>query len=290
MNSRPGSVAEPWRLRIEHRTELRYPEPVTTSYNEVRMTPLDEVGQIVLSTHLAIDPLDGTLGYADYFGTKVTSFDIHRKHRRLSVTSTSVVETTGRPDPQPSGIDWADLDAPGPADQLDEYRTPTTLTECDEELAGLAAALRSGNEPGSAALAACDLVRSSLGYQPGSTGVHTGAVEAWAARRGVCQDFSHLSLALIRSMGVPARYVSGYLHPDPDAPVGTAVAGQSHAWIEWFDGVWVAYDPTNGAPPGPSHVVVGRGRDYRDVPPIKGIYAGPSASGHHVEVRVTRLR
>ena len=118
----------------------------------------------------------------------------------------------------------------------------------------------------------------------------TSAQEAWAEKRGVCQDFSHLGIGLLRAMGIPTRYVSGYLHPDSKAEIGKTVTGQSHAWVEWWDGAWVPFDPTNAAAPSQSHVVVGRGRDYRDVPPVKGVYAGPEASGNEVTVKVTRLR
>jgi hypothetical protein len=88
----------------------------------------------------------------------------------------------------------------------------------------------------------------------------------------------------------PGRYVSGYLHPTPDAPVGETVVGQSHAWVEWFAGRWIGFDPTNGIPIGERHVVVGRGREYGDVPPLKGVYAGPPNTASGVEVRVTRRR
>jgi transglutaminase-like putative cysteine protease len=91
-------------------------------------------------------------------------------------------------------------------------------------------------------------------------------------------------------MGIPTRYVSGYLHPSPEVDLGTTAEGESHAWVEWFDGEWSAFDPTNDIAPGRAHVTVGRGRDYRDVPPIKGVYAGPAAIGNEVSVKVTRVR
>jgi len=89
---------------------------------------------------------------------------------------------------------------------------------------------------------------------------------------------------------MPARYVSGYLHPSPSAAIGDSVVGQSHAWVEWWVGRWTAFDPTNGVPVGERHVVVGRGREYGDVPPLKGVYAGPKSTGQGVEVTITRLR
>jgi transglutaminase-like putative cysteine protease len=122
----------------------------------------------------------------------------------------------------------------------------------------------------------------------GVTGVHTTAAEAWSGRRGVCQDIAHLALGALRSVGIPARYVSGYLHPKPDAAIGETVAGESHAWVEWFCGSWRGFDPTNLIDIGDRHVTVGHGRDYNDVAPLRGIYAGPSSSSLFVTVEITR--
>lgn len=281
---------EMWRLLIVHRTELTYPDTVATSYNEVRMQPTDEPGQSVLSSRLEIDPFEGVTNFQDYFGTRVASFDLHRPHRHLAITSTSTVETFLTPETHP-GLSWEELESSDCEDRYWEFLSATPLTELTDELVGRAQEVRNGSAtPREAAIALCDLVRRRVRYEQGATGVHTSAIEVWDEKRGVCQDFSHLTTALIRSLGIPARYVSGYLHPEPTAEIGTSVVGQSHAWVEWFDGQWTAFDPTNGQPPGHQHVVVGRGRDYHDVPPVKGVYAGPDATGNEVTVRVTRLR
>jgi transglutaminase-like putative cysteine protease len=124
---------------------------------------------------------------------------------------------------------------------------------------------------------------------PGATGVRTDAQEAWDKGQGVCQDMAHVTVALLRATGLPARYVSGYLHPDTKAKPGSTAVGQSHAWVEYWAGSWTALDPTSGAPVGERHVVVARGRDYADVPPLKGIYHGPPESAMTVTVEVTRL-
>lgn len=305
----PATNPEIWRLLIVHRTVLTYPDTVTTSYNEVRMQPIDEPGQAVLSSRLELEPFEGVLAYQDYFGTRVSAFDIHRPHRHLAVTSTTTVETFTQagalwaPPPAPSGPGWTDtpptatalgwdeLVASDCAERFEEFLTPTPLTLLDDELGGIAAELRgAAATPADAARAVTDWVHATLKYQGGSTGVHTSAAEAYHARRGVCQDISHLAIGLLRQMGVPTRYVSGYLHPDPAAPIGKQVTGESHAWIEWWDGSWHPFDPTNLSAPSQAHVVVGRGRDYRDVAPVKGVYAGPDATGNEVSVRVTRLR
>ena len=298
-------VPEIWRLLIVHRTVLSYPDTVTTSYNEVRMQPSDEPGQAVLSARLEIDPFEGVLPFIDYFGTRVSAFDIHRPHRHLAVTATTTVETfpptESWPGTVPGGsvgfaptstpMNWDELAASNCDDIFEEYLTATPLTALDDELGGIAAEIKDASSgPSEAARTVCDWVHKTLTYEAGATGVHTSAVEAYLARRGVCQDLSHLAIGMLRSMGVPTRYVSGYLHPGGDIEIGKAVTGESHAWIEWFDHTWSRFDPTNLKAPGQAHVVVGRGRDYGDVPPVKGVYAGPDATGNEVTVRVTRLR
>jgi transglutaminase-like putative cysteine protease len=105
----------------------------------------------------------------------------------------------------------------------------------------------------------------------------------------VCQDFAHLVLAALRGVGVPARYVSGYLYPEDEAPVGHTVVGQSHAWVEAWTGDWFGVDATNGRPVGDHHVIVARGRDYADVTPLKGVYHGPPSESPGVQVELTRL-
>jgi len=105
----------------------------------------------------------------------------------------------------------------------------------------------------------------------------------------VCQDFTHLTLAVLRGMGIPARYVSGYLHPSKAAEVGTVSTGESHAWVEAWTGDWWGFDPTHLGPVGERHVVVGRGRDYADVSPLKGVYHGAPAEALTVSVEITRL-
>jgi transglutaminase-like putative cysteine protease len=279
-----------WRLIVEHSTEVTYPEPVSSSYNEIRVQPSDEPGQSVLSSRLDIEPFDGVFDYRDYFGTAVAAFDIHRPHSCLSVTSTSTVETFPRM-ARGHALSWSALADSLAGGEFDEYRAETALTAPDDELTAIGEDIRaSAATPSAAGRTVCDLLHDRVAYATDVTGVHTSAAQAWRERAGVCQDFSHLAIGLLRSIGIPTRYVSGYLHPSPEVDIGTAAEGQSHAWIEWFDGEWSAFDPTNDIAPGRAHVIVGRGRDYRDVPPIKGVYAGPAATGNSVTVRVTRVR
>jgi transglutaminase-like putative cysteine protease len=279
-----------WRLIIEHSTQVTYPEPVASSYNEIRVQPSDEPGQSVLSSRLDLDPFDGVFDYRDYFGTVVAAFDIHQPHTRLSVVATSTVETFPRM-VKGRSLSWDELEEAVTTSDFDEYRAATPLTEPDEELAALAAGIRqTAATPSAAGRAVCDLLHERMAYATDVTGVHTSAAQAWREKAGVCQDFSHLAIGMLRSIGVPTRYVSGYLHPSPEVDLGTTAEGESHAWVEWYDGEWTAFDPTNDVAPGRAHVVIGRGRDYRDVPPIKGVYAGPKAIGNEVSVKITRVR
>ncbi len=149
--------------------------------------------------------------------------------------------------------------------------------------------LRKEKTPVAAVHAASEWVHEHLTYQPGSTGVHTSALEAWEAGRGVCQDYVHLTLLLLREVGIPARSVSGYLLPKANAEVKQTVTGESHAWVEAWTGGWWGFDPTNLIEIGQRHVWVAGGRDYHDVPPLKGVYSGGTASALDVAVDMTRL-
>lgn len=277
------------RLRIRHETGFHYPGEASASYNEARMLPATSEGQLVLRAHLDIAPLSGVLSYVDYWGTRVSSFEILAPHTRLSLTATSLVEVGPRRHLEP-GLGWEAL-----ADEVEsriEYveqlaQTPRTVPP-DELVALAREALAAEESPCDTALAIVRLVGERIAYLPGSTTVTSTAAEAWTAGAGVCQDIAHLAVGALRSVGIPARYVSGYLHPVPDAEIGVAVEGESHAWVEWFCGSWRGFDPTNLIDIGDRHVRVGHGRDYADVAPLRGVYAGPSGSELFVRVEITR--
>jgi transglutaminase-like putative cysteine protease len=278
-----------WRLRIRHRTGYSYDSEVRSSYNEARMTPLTDSCQTTLESRVEISPNAGTYRYRDYWGTEVTAFDLHSPHSELEVIATSVVET-GLKEWTPGTLDWEVLRSAEVTDQYAEWLDPTPRTDPDGTLAALAREIASGAAaPTDVAIDCLAAIGEHLEYVPGSTDVKTSAMQAWGGRSGVCQDFAHISLAMLRSIGLPARYVSGYLHPVNDAQIGQTVDGESHAWVEWWDGEWVGYDPTNHKPVSDHHVLVARGRDYDDVAPLKGIYSGSSSSALGVLVSVTRL-
>ncbi|WBU37137.1 transglutaminase family protein [Homoserinibacter sp. YIM 151385] len=277
------------RLRIRHETGFRYEGEAASSYNEARMLPQSSDGQLVLASALDIAPVSGVHDYLDYWGTRVSSFEVLTPHRELVLTATSLVEVRPRAHPE-HRLEWTALaDAADRSSELVEQLGQTARTSPPDEVRELAAGiLRDAATPCEAALAIARAIGERIEYVPGSTTVTTTAAEAWAHRKGVCQDIAHLALGALRSAGIPARYVSGYLHPVPDAEIGQAVAGESHAWVEWYCGSWRGFDPTNLIDIGERHVTVGRGRDYADVPPLRGVYAGPTSSQLFVRVEITR--
>lgn len=277
-----------WRVAIRHQTGYTYSKEVTSSYNEARVTPLSTPRQLVVETKLEVEPSVPTFRYWDYWGAMVHAFDVHTPHTELRVTGSSVVDTSAASGPAES-LTWSELADVSFGGELGEMLAPTRYVPRVDELTEQARSLMGAGSPVDAFQAAADWVHSRLSYEKDTTDVSTTAVEALHLGTGVCQDFAHLALALLRAMGIPARYTSGYVFPSPDAEVGQDVAGHSHAWVEAWLGDWCALDPTHGVPVGERHVVVARGRDYADVPPLKGIYRGGPAHSLGVTVELTRL-
>jgi transglutaminase-like putative cysteine protease len=280
-----------WRLRIEHITSVTYAGPVLTSFNEARMTPLTLPTQVTLESRVTAGPGVHVWTYNDYWGTFVSVFDLPEPHDDLVIRAAATVET--EPGAAiPAAADrptWAAIGEKASGGRLLEFLLPTPLTTVTREISAAAASGLGGLSPDAAAAAISARVREHVTYMPGATGVRTNAQQAWEQGQGVCQDMAQLTVALMRSVGLPARYVSGYLHPQPEARPGSTAVGQSHAWVEYWAGAWTPLDPTSGAVVGERHVVVARGRDYADVPPFKGIYHGPAPSDMAVTVEITRL-
>ena len=276
------------RMRIVHTSTFRYPTPVVASYNEARMTPLTRTGQTVLSSRLDIQPVTWSSAYHDYWGTAVTAFEVLAPHQTLVITAEHLVEVTGPPTRR-SEAGWDELGSAVLRDRMAEHLAVLPTTAPPADVVELARAAAAGLDPTAAAQAVCAAVRGEMEYIPGITTVHTPATEAWAARKGVCQDITHLALGALQSVGIPARYVSGYLDPRTDSTPGETVTGESHAWLECWTGEWWPIDPTNLRPVAQHHVVLARGRRYDDVAPLRGIYAGPSAQELTVTVEITAL-
>jgi transglutaminase-like putative cysteine protease len=278
------------RLRIVHTSAYQYVSDVFASFNEVRMTPLDVDRQVLIRHDLHLEPRGVVHAYRDYWGAGVEAFDLHLPHRSLEVTATSIVDTPPG-HPEAPGLSWKEIHAPAVGDRWCEFLEQTSYVDdaaADPDRAALVAELRALPRPADAVRAVVSEVHRRMRYTPGVTTVRTTAHEAWAAKHGVCQDFTHAALSLLRSLGIPSRYVSGYLHTEEQA-IGETVVGESHAWIETWDGAWESFDPTNDRVVGSAHVTVARGRDYNDVPPMKGLYAGGGAATLSVSVQMTQL-
>jgi transglutaminase-like putative cysteine protease len=278
------------RLQVVHRTGYRYTSPVRASFNELRMTPSDDDRQRLLSHDLRVTPYASVTRYTDYWGAAVEAFEVNEAHDALEVMASARVDTP-RAVPIGSTVGWSDLRDSRVADAWGEFLSPTGYVDDaanDPDRADLVASLAAMPTPLEASLEAVEVVSQRLRYTPGVTTVSTTAHEAWTSGHGVCQDFTHATLSLMRSVGIPARYVSGYLHSEEEMP-GEVVLGESHAWVEMWLGSWHAFDPTNRRSVGAAHVVVARGRDYADVPPFKGIYSGGHSEGPVVSVEITQL-
>lgn len=276
-------------LRIVHTTEFDYDGKAVASYNQARLTPLATPAQILVHHRLEVSPKPWTYEYRDYFGNEVTAFEVVDPHESMRVTATSTVHVNRPPAPGPTA-GWEQVTDPLVADRWVEFLVLPELVAPPEELAiAVKDVAAASTLPGDAARELCRLVAGEVTPTPGVTQASSPACEAWSKRAGAGQDIAHLVIGGLRSVGIPARYVSGYLHPSSDPAVGETASGGSHAWVEWWDDGWRPYDPMNLAEPGDSYVAVAKGRDYSDVKPLAGIYSGAATSELTVNVEVTRL-
>jgi len=263
------------RFEIEHTTRFEYSGPITETMMELRLMPLDGRGQRLLEFALTVSPRVKLTTYADGYGNLVHYFNLLRAHRKLRITSRSLVEMDGDHGPAEDDLVWDFL----------RFRAPVT----DEPGVNALAARHVPSDPTSGPAVDNALenltvaISRDFAYDPAVTNVYTEVAEVLELRAGVCQDFAHLFIAAVRAMGVPARYVSGYIHiPGP----GGVTEGASHAWAEaWVPGTgWVGFDATHPVRAGENHVRVAVGRDYRDAAPTRGVYVGIAAGAMTVNV------
>lgn len=277
------------RYRVVHTTGFDYDAQVVASYNEARMLPARTENQLVFASKLEIKPEGSAHEYADFFNTRTVAFEVLEQHTALEITANSVVELRPREGEAVELLDWQTLaEQANTSIELVDALTQTQRTEPPSAVRKFALELATKHSPNETALAICKQIFGAMEYRHGQTGVHSIAADAWLRKVGVCQDYAHLTLGALRAAKIPARYVSGYLHPKLEPKVGETVVGESHAWVEWFVGEWVAFDPTNDVPVVDRHIVVGHGRDYDDVPPLRGVYAGSNDSKLNVKVEITR--
>ena len=283
--------------RIRHETRYVYAEPTTASYNEVRLSPLNLPSQTLINKKLIVTPTPSEVAERiDYFGNPTWFVALDQPHSRMTVRVESHVRIDQPTDVMaiyPS-LSWEDardqLRAPGnpEATAALDFILDSPLIEAEAELEAYA---RGSFAPGRPLMeAAIDLMQriyQDFKFQPGTTDTATPLSEVLAHRRGVCQDFAQLGIGCLRSLGLPARYVSGYIETLP--PPGKAKlkgAAASHAWFSAFiPGFgWIDFDPTNNQIPTDQHIVVAYGRDFADVTPIKGVIFG--AGQHELSVAV----
>jgi transglutaminase-like putative cysteine protease len=282
------------RYQVSHLTRYTYDAEVTTSHGEVRQLPGDLEGQVCLERSVTIEPSAGTYRErVDWFGNETGYFSIHDPHTELVVRASSLVDTSGRPESfGPAGDQPWDVAGPhGP--ELVDFLLDSPLVERTGQIDVYAASSFTPGRP--LAEAVLDLVHrinTDFVYVPGATDVDTPLGEFLALRRGVCQDFAHLMVGCLRSTGLPAAYVSGYLETDPPPGQPRLIgADRTHAWaaVHTADG-WIGVDPTNDQVAGSRYVASARGRDYSDVPPLKGvIYTESTRNELHVVVDVTAV-
>jgi len=313
------------RYRIKHSTEYIYNAKVSHCYNVAHIIPRTSSRQTCLWSEVKVEPLAAISSkQEDYYGNMAFHFEIQQPHTRLMITATSEVETHSQlsksplltqtqsqgpgsqsiqqlvmPFPQEKGLSWLDAlkrlaEAHSPEDLLArEYLFDSPMIQATEALRAYAEPSFGNDRPLLAAVK--DLTQrifTDFTYDPQSTTVSTPLAEVLATKRGVCQDFAHLQIGCLRALGIPAKYVSGYIETIP--PAGTIKlvgTDASHAWISVYsplDG-WIEFDPTNNCTAGTQHIITAWGRDYFDVTPLRGvIYGGGTGPVMNISVDVAR--
>lgn len=289
------------KYRVRHLTEYDYGETVPVCQNEARLKPRHGAAQMCISSSLTVSPRPATVSErTDYFGNHVTYFTIQEGHKRLSISADSVVTIVPPREPNPlQAQPWERL-RDRLADQADadllearQFVYASPYVPLSDELADYG---RPSFLPGRTLLeAVLDLtsrIYREFKFDPRTTTVTTTPLEVLRLRRGVCQDFAHLQIGCLRSLGVSARYMSGYLQTDPPPGKPRLIgADVSHAWVAVYfpEFGWLEFDPTNDLMPSTRHVTLGWGRDYGDVTPIKGVFTGGGAHTMRVSVDVEAI-
>jgi transglutaminase-like putative cysteine protease len=278
---------------VRHITSFRYEPAVRESVMEVRMQPRTDFRQRSLSFSLDIAPRAHMMVYRDFYGNAVHHFDVPEKHNLIEITMQAIVDVLPARVLRPEDAnDWNQLDARVAETDYWEMLLPSQFANPTELLAKLSAELdlRRRQTP----LALLEELNARLyelfDYVPNSTDVDSPIDDALRTRRGVCQDFAHIMITLVRELKIPCRYVSGYLYHEAKAH-DRSPAGATHAWVEAYLGDlgWVAFDPTNNLLGCDRHIRVAVGRDYADVPPTRGVYKGEAESELSVMVSVSSM-
>ncbi len=268
------------RFEIAHTTRYRYSAPIREAHTEVRLRPSDEMGQRVLRHRLEVRP-EATVGaYSDGFGNRVQYFDLLPPHDHLEIVSRAAVETGVQQATHPPDIFPHDLllfrppVVQGPALRRIAARLGSFDASAPAEVEAAADRLR-------------ELIARSFTYSPASTTVTTATDEVVRLKRGVCQDFAHLVIAVSRMLGLPARYVSGYVYSGSGEPT----LGASHAWADILvpEKGWLPFDATHSGLASDRYVRLAVGRDYRDAAPTRGVFVGSARSDMEIKVETRPL-
>lgn len=289
------------KYRVRHYTDYAYQDPVSICYNRLCLTPLTTPDQECISSDINITPSpDEFSQHVDFFGNHISSFSVFKEHKKLRISSTSIVVMENRKNADrayATNILWKDVAAMLSSDpqgfDIIQYILPSHYIPHSDTIRNFAAECF----PEDATLwSGCNSLMQKIfkqfEFKPGFTTINTPVETVIKNRKGVCQDFAHLMIAALRNLGLPARYVSGYLEtlppPGKEKLVG---ADASHAWVSvYFPTIgWVEFDPTNGLLPGYKHITVAYGRDYQDVAPIKGIVFSSGKQQLTVRVDVERI-
>jgi transglutaminase-like putative cysteine protease len=275
---------------IRHITSFAYEPAIRESVMEVRVQPRNEAQQRCLTFSLDVTPGANIMAYRDFLGNTIHHFDIPGRHTQFKITAQALVDVQAASVPTVADVGtWEDLDSIVANGDYWEMLLPSHFTQPTQLLEALAKELRVERR-GSPLETLLDLNKSiykTFDYVPNVTKVDSLIDDALRDRKGVCQDLSHVMIALVRQLSVPCRYVSGYLCQREGARDRSA-DGATHAWLEAFlPGCgWLAFDPTNGSIGGQRHIRVAIGRDYADVPPTRGVYKGDAESELSVAVLV----
>jgi transglutaminase-like putative cysteine protease len=288
-------------FRVTHTTDYRYGEPVAEAYLELRLTPLSREGQTIQEHRLTIEPASRTSGYRDYFGNQVAFLSLPYRHSRLTIRSEALVKTEFKALPDDS-LELTTQEArqilTGSLPLVFDYLQPTDMVKIGREavqwakryLAGQIV-LRKGLENLNRA------IYENFQYRKGATDFSTDVSTIWRDRTGVCQDFAHIMLSVLRTAGLPSRYVCGYIETAPprgDNGERKRLVGSvaTHAWVEVLlpGQRWVALDPTNNRWCGEQHIAVSFGRDASEAAPIRGTFKGSGDQVMKVQVKVIRVK
>ena len=292
-------------FEVSHITDYSYQYGVAEAYLEARLTPPDLPTQTVRNRRLTVEPAVKLSGYLDYFGNAVDFFSLPYRHRSLVITSRVDVHTHAPEHPAAAlevSIDEARQILHGSVAEMYDYLQPTEIVVKTKDALQWARRYLAGNRPLGESLEALNLaVYQQFAYVTGSTTNSTPLSVVWQQRKGVCQDFTHIMLSVLRTAGLPARYVCGYIEAvaPPSAAANNTLgrAGRTlvgavatHAWVEVLvpGKQWVALDPTNKQWCGERHITVSYGRDFRDATPLRGTFKGTGKQNMKVKVYVKR--